>query len=62
MHALVIDDQTLWPLAIYFAATVVIIAGLIGLSFILGQRHRERATGGEVGIHAGVDIGRRRAE
>ena len=40
-----IDDQTLWPLAVYFAAIVVIIAGLIGLSFVLGQRHRERATG-----------------
>ena len=40
-----IGDQTLWPLAVYFAAIVVIIAGMIGLSFVLGQRHRERATG-----------------
>lgn len=39
------DNQPLWPLAVYFAAIVVIIAGLIGLSFMLGQRHRERATG-----------------
>jgi NADH-quinone oxidoreductase subunit A len=45
MHAPVIDDQTLWPLAVYFTAIVVIITGLIGLSFVLGQRHRERATG-----------------
>jgi NADH-quinone oxidoreductase subunit A len=41
----VIDDQTLWPLAVYFAAIVAVVAGMIGLSFVLGQRHRERATG-----------------
>ena len=45
MQVPVINDQTLWPLAIYFAAIVVIIAAMIGLSFVLGQRHRERATG-----------------
>lgn len=45
MHAPAIDDQALWPLAVYGTAIVVIIAGLIGLSFVLGQRHRERATG-----------------
>jgi len=45
MSSPVIDDQTFWPLAVYFTAIVVIIAGLIGLSFVLGQRHGERATG-----------------
>jgi len=40
-----LDNQPLWPLAVYFTAIVVIIAGLLGLSFVLGQRHRERATG-----------------
>ena len=45
MPSPVIDDQTFWPLAVYFTAIVVIIAGLIGLSFVLGQRHGERATG-----------------
>ena len=39
------DNQPLWPLAVYFAAIVAVIAGMIGLSFVLGQRHRERATG-----------------
>jgi NADH-quinone oxidoreductase subunit A len=39
-----IDNQPLWPLAVYFAAIVVIIAAMIGLSYVLGQRHRERAT------------------
>jgi len=39
------DNQPLWPLAVYFAAIVVIVAAMIGFSHILGQRHRDRATG-----------------
>ena len=39
-----IDSQPLWPLAVYFSAIVVIVAAMIGLSYVLGQRHRERAT------------------
>jgi NADH-quinone oxidoreductase subunit A len=39
-----IDNQPLWPLAVYFSAIVVIVAAMIGLSYILGQHHRERAT------------------
>jgi len=39
-----IDNQPLWPLAVYVAAIVVIVAAMIGLSYVLGQRHRERAT------------------
>ncbi len=35
----------LWPLAIYFIAVVVIAAGMLGLSYVLGQRHHDRATG-----------------
>jgi len=35
----------LWPLAIYCGAAVALIAVMIGLSYILGQRHRDRATG-----------------
>jgi NADH:ubiquinone oxidoreductase subunit 3 (subunit A) len=33
----------LWPLLVY-AAVVLVVAGIIGLSSVLGQRHRERAT------------------
>lgn len=40
-----LDTQPLWPLAVYFAAIVLIVAAMLGLSSILGQRHRERATG-----------------
>jgi len=39
-----IDNQPLWPLVVYFSAIVVIVAAMLGLSFVLGQRHRERAT------------------
>jgi NADH-quinone oxidoreductase subunit A len=40
-----LDNQLLWPLAVYFTAIVLIVAAMLGLSSILGQRHRERATG-----------------
>ncbi len=33
-----------WPLAIYFAAAVALIALMVGLSYVLGQRHTGRAT------------------
>ncbi|MEW6001223.1 MAG: NADH-quinone oxidoreductase subunit A [Nitrospirota bacterium] len=39
------DTTVLWPLAIYFAAVIAMITGMIVLSYILGERHRERATG-----------------
>lgn len=36
---------TLWPLAVYFAAVIALVTFMITLSYFLGQRHRERATG-----------------
>jgi NADH-quinone oxidoreductase subunit A len=36
---------TLWPLAVYFAVVIILVAGMIGLSYVLGQQHRDRATG-----------------
>ncbi len=35
----------LWPVIVYFVAVVLLAAVMIGLSYFLGQRHRERATG-----------------
>lgn len=35
----------LWPLGIYCAAAVVVVTVMIGLSYFLGQRHMDRATG-----------------
>ena len=37
--------DALWPLGLYVLAVVVMIAGILAVSFFLGQRHRERATG-----------------
>lgn len=34
-----------WPFLIYAACVVLLVAFIIGLSHVLGQRHRERATG-----------------
>ena len=38
-------DAVLWPLAVYFAAVVVIVTVMITLSYVLGERHREKQTG-----------------
>ncbi len=35
----------MWPLAVHFAAVVGLTAAMVGLSYVLGQRHREKATG-----------------
>lgn len=34
-----------WPLIVYGAAILVIVVGIVGLSYVLGQRHREKETG-----------------
>jgi NADH-quinone oxidoreductase subunit A len=35
----------LWPLVVYFGIVLVIIGAMLGLSYILGERHREKAMG-----------------
>jgi NADH-quinone oxidoreductase subunit A len=35
----------LWPLVVFFVAIVVQVCGIIVLSWLLGQRHHDRATG-----------------
>jgi NADH-quinone oxidoreductase subunit A len=39
------DPAALWPLGVYFAAVVIIVASMIALSSVLGERHREKQTG-----------------
>jgi NADH-quinone oxidoreductase subunit A len=39
-----IDSTALWPLGVYFFAVVAIIAIMISLSYVLGERHREKQT------------------
>ena len=37
-------NTALWPLGIYFAAVMLIVGSMLGLSFLLGERHQEKAT------------------
>jgi len=36
----------LWPLVLYFALVLVVVGGMLGISYVLGEHHRgSRATG-----------------
>ena len=35
----------MWPLGVYFALVLLLVAGILAASHVLGQRHSERATG-----------------
>jgi NADH-quinone oxidoreductase subunit A len=35
----------LWPVGVYFVAVLGVIGGMIGVSYVLGPRHNDRATG-----------------
>ena len=34
----------LWPLCVYVALVVLLMAAMLGLSYVLGQRHHDRST------------------
>jgi NADH-quinone oxidoreductase subunit A len=34
----------LWPLAVYFLAVILLVVAMISISYVLGERHRGRAT------------------
>ena len=36
--------MTIWPLAVYFALVLLIVAAMLSVSYVLGQRHSEPAT------------------
>lgn len=40
-----LNSGALWPLALYFALAVALAAIMLGLSYFLGQRHRQPDTG-----------------
>ena len=44
MSTLTDSSAVLWPLGVYLMAVVVLVALVLILSALLGQRHRERAT------------------
>ena len=37
--------MNLWPLAVYVAIVGMLVIAMLSLSFVLGQRHQDRATG-----------------
>ncbi len=37
--------MNLWPLGVYFAAVILLVFAMLGLSWVLGQRHQDRQTG-----------------
>jgi len=37
--------MNLWPLAVYVAIVGMLVVTMLSLSFVLGQRHQDRATG-----------------
>ena len=61
MHLLLANTEPLWPLVVYFALVVVTAGGMVGLSYVLGGRRRDRATGQpyESGIAVADDSARR---
>ena len=40
----VTNAAPLWPLGVYFAAVVLMVAVMIVVSYMLGERHREKQT------------------
>jgi NADH-quinone oxidoreductase subunit A len=40
-----VEPVVYWPLLLYVAAVLVLVAGMLALSYALGERHKERATG-----------------
>ncbi len=45
MNCLMAQVIPLWPLGLYFVIVVLLAAGMLALSHLLGQRHHDRATG-----------------
>jgi len=39
-----VEPVSLWPVVAYAAAVAAVVLVMVGLSFVLGQRHRDRAT------------------
>jgi len=36
--------MVLWPIAVYFVVVLFLVASILAVSYILGQRHNDRAT------------------
>ena len=45
MSTLPAQAPALWAMVVYFVVVVALALGMLALSYVLGERHRERATG-----------------
>ena len=45
MDTVATNTIVLWPLALYFGLVLVVVGAMLGISYVLGERHKERATG-----------------
>lgn len=45
MVAFCLQIAPLWPLGVYFLIVILLVAGILAFSYILGERHQDRATG-----------------
>jgi NADH-quinone oxidoreductase subunit A len=34
----------LWPIVVYFVVVLILVAGMLGISYVLGERHHDHAT------------------
>ena len=39
------QSAPLWPLVVYFGLVIILVTGMLGVSYVLGQKHKGRATG-----------------
>jgi NADH-quinone oxidoreductase subunit A len=40
-----VNAESLWPVLVYVVAVLVLVGGMLGLPYMLGERHRQRTTG-----------------
>ncbi len=45
MNTVAAQSAPLWPLVVYFGLVIILVAGMLGVSYVLGQKHKDRATG-----------------
>lgn len=44
MNKMTSDTLLLWPMAVYFLLVMLVVSGMLLMSYLLGQRHREKQT------------------
>ncbi|PSL46135.1 NADH dehydrogenase subunit A [Chitinophaga niastensis] len=45
MKIAIAENTPIWPFLAYGAIVVILVSIILGLSYVLGQRHKDRATG-----------------